>query len=83
MNKKCVSTAAPLDKSGEPARTYFCVARGSQKIMPELNILQKTIYARSGAKMARKKPRENRIFSRENVQKGGTNGAKTDPRQPV
>ena len=23
MNKKCVSTAAPLDKSGEPARMCF------------------------------------------------------------
>ena len=60
MNKKRVSTAAPLDKSGEPARTYFCAARGSQKIIPALNILQKTIYARSSAKKdaekAAKKP---------------------------
>lgn len=55
MNKKRTSTAAPLDKSGEPARTCFCVARGSQKIMLALNILQKTIYAKSGAKMTRKK----------------------------
>ena len=69
MNKKRMSTAAPLDKSGEPARTYFCVARGRQKIMPTLNILQKTIYAKSGAKTEWKKPRENRIFSCKNVQK--------------
>jgi len=70
VNKKCVSTAAPLDKSGEPARTCFCVARGSQKIMLALNILQKTIYAKSGAKMKRKNPRKNRVFACENVKKG-------------
>lgn len=48
MNKKRTSTAAPLDKSGEPARTYFL--EGGKAGNPRRSYLfYKKLYMREAA----------------------------------